>query len=195
MHASHSDRTSWSKWMQINSLPFWLNLQIFHHFYIHLLFKNYHPPSTCNISHLFENVACVLVGVHPRQLWFISTNKKRNNNRTFVKLNVYCKFHQFTVFQPEDWPWQFYAHRTSSLMNSLHEHCHLSTADNSCPAQCYIPNDSPPENQTQQLDHSVNCDNDWDTPHFSKQPCKNIHLFIHSFYLFETNLQHKFSNK
>ena len=131
----------------------------------------------------FESVACILVGVHPRQLWFISTNKKRNNNRTFLKLNVYCKFHQFAVFQPEDWPWQFYAHRTSSLMSSLHEHCHLSTADNSCPAQCYIPNDTPPENQTQQVDHSVNCDNDWDTPHFSKQPCKNIHLFIHSFIL------------
>lgn len=112
----------------------------------------------------FENVAYFLFGVHPWQLWFISTNKKRIN-RTFVKLKVYCKF---CCVQPEDWPWQFYADSASSLMNSLHEHCHLSTADNSYPAHCYIPNDTMPENQTPQLVHSVNCDNDWDTPHF---PC------------------------
>ena len=54
-------------------------------------------------------------------------------------------------------------------MNSLHEHCHLSSDDNSYPAHCYIPNDTTPENQTPQLVHSVNCDNDWDTPHFPKQ--------------------------
>jgi len=78
-------------------------------------------------------------------------------------------FHQFTVFQPEDWPWQFYADRTSSLMNSLHEHCHLSTVDNSYPAHCYIPNDTMPENQTPLLVHSVNYGNDWDTPHFQME--------------------------
>jgi len=129
----------------------------------------------------------------------IHFNKQKKETTTelnFVKLKVYCKF---CCVQPEDWPWQFYADSASSLMNSLHEHCHLSTADNSYPAQCYIPNDTTPENQTPQLVHSINCDNDWDTPHFPKQPCKNIHLFvhsfIHSFYLLENNLLHKFPKR
>ena len=110
--------------------------------------------------------------------------RKKKQHQNIFKLRVnYHKFHQFAVFQPEDWPWQFYTDRTSSLMNSLHEHCHLSTADNSCPAHCYIPNDTTPENQTPQLDHSVNCDNDWDTPHFPKHSMQE-NSFIHSFFHF-----------
>ena len=108
----------------------------------------------------------------------IHFNKQKKKQQKLFKLRVYCMFHQFTVFQPEDWPWQFYADRTSSLMNSLHEHCHLSTADNSYPAHCYIPNDTMPENQTPLLVHSVNYGNDWDTPHFPKQ---QEHSFIYSF--------------
>ena len=111
---------------------------------------------------------------------FQQTKKETTMFRTFVKLKVYCKF---CCVQPEDWPWQFYADRASSLMSSLHEHCHPSTADNSYPTQCYIANNTTPENQTPQLVHSVNCDNDWDNPHFPKQLCKNIHLFIHFIFL------------
>ena len=118
--------------------------------------------------------------------------QKKKQQQNFCQIKSLFKF---CCVQPQDWPWQFHADSASSLMNSLHEHCHLSTADNSYPAHCYIPNDTTPENQTPQLVHSVNCDNDWDTPHFPKQPCKNNHLFIHFIFLKTINLLHKFSKK
>lgn len=91
----------------------------------------------------FKNVACFLFGVHPWQLWFLSTNKKRSNNRTFVKLKIYCKFCKLAVFQSKDCLSQFYCRWTIYIQM-------LSTADHSsysCPAHWYIPNDTMPENQ------------------------------------------------
>ena len=45
-------------------------------------------------------------------LLFLSTNKKRSNNRTFVKWKIYCKFCKLAVFQSKDCPCQFYCRRT-----------------------------------------------------------------------------------
>ena len=64
----------------------------------------------------FKNVACFLFGVHPWQLWFLSTNKTRSYNRTFVKLKIYCKFCKLAVFQSKDCPCQFYCSRTIYIL-------------------------------------------------------------------------------
>jgi len=64
----------------------------------------------------FKNVACFLFGVHPWQLWFLSTNKKRSHNRTFVKLKIYCKFCKLAVFQSKDCPCQVYCRRTIYIL-------------------------------------------------------------------------------
>ena len=73
-------------------------------------------PSTKHCQYQSPLSTMWLVFVHPWQLWFLSTNKKRSNNRTFVKLKIYCKFCKLAVFQSKDCPCQFYCSWTIYIL-------------------------------------------------------------------------------